>query len=87
MTDRVIALELNAPRPHLLQLLAQPEFALVRGGSGTGPFTLAQDGEELRLTRELPGPEDQPAVVETVQIAAAPVDAAVKRQEAVCPTR
>ncbi|RIX31950.1 ABC transporter substrate-binding protein [Sphingomonas edaphi] len=38
MTDRVIEMRLAAPRPNLLQLLAQPEFGLVRAGVGTGPF-------------------------------------------------
>ena len=38
MTDRVIEIRLSAPRPNLLQLLAQPEFALSREGLGTGPF-------------------------------------------------
>ena len=32
MTDRVIEIRLSAPRPNLLQLLAQPEFALIREG-------------------------------------------------------
>ena len=38
MTDRVIEIRLSAPRPNLLQLLAQPEFGLVRASVGTGPF-------------------------------------------------
>ena len=38
MTDRVIEIRLSAPRPNLLQLLAQPEMALTREGHGTGPF-------------------------------------------------
>ena len=38
MTDRVIEIRLRAPRPNLLQLLAQPEFGLIREGQGTGPF-------------------------------------------------
>ena len=38
MTDRVIEIRLSAPRPNLLQLLAQPDFALTREGLGTGPF-------------------------------------------------
>lgn len=40
MTDRVIEVRLHAPRPNLLQLLAQPELAIVREGQGTGPFRL-----------------------------------------------
>ncbi|HVF37609.1 MAG TPA: ABC transporter substrate-binding protein [Sphingomicrobium sp.] len=38
MTERVIEIRLTAPRPNLLQLLAQPEFGLVRASLGTGPF-------------------------------------------------
>ncbi len=38
MTDRVIEIRLRVPRPNLLQLLAQPQFAIVRNGHGTGPF-------------------------------------------------
>ena len=38
MTDRVIEVRLLAPRPNLLQLLAQPEFTITREGHGTGPF-------------------------------------------------
>ena len=38
MTDRVIEIRLLAPRPNLLQLLAQPELGLVRASVGTGPF-------------------------------------------------
>lgn len=38
MTDRVIEVRLLAPRPNLLQLLAQPEFSISRDGHGTGPF-------------------------------------------------
>lgn len=40
MTDRVIEVRLRAPRPNLLQLLAQPEFAIVRQGHGSGPFQI-----------------------------------------------
>jgi oligopeptide transport system substrate-binding protein len=38
MTDRVLEVRLRAPRPNLLQLLAQPAFAIVREGQGSGPF-------------------------------------------------
>src|SRR3954447_15990067 len=42
MTDRVIEIRLLAPRPNLLPLLAQPEFAILRDGRyGSGPFTLS----------------------------------------------
>src|SRR5205085_2657107 len=56
MTDRVIEIRLIGPRPNLLPLLAQPEFAILRNGQGTGPFTLsppAKPGGDLKLTRDL----------------------------------
>ena len=92
MTDRVLAIELGAPRPHLLQLLAQPEFALVREGEGGGPFSIAEPDERqeaeakddpLLLTRTLPGAEEvsQP-VSERVRLAAAPAEAAVRAFQA-----
>jgi len=58
MTDRVIEIQLIAPRPNLLPLLAQPEFAIVRNGYGTGPFRYSPSGEkggELKLSREIAG--------------------------------
>src|SRR4051794_27648166 len=38
MTDRVIEIQLVAPRPSLLSLLAQPEMAVMRANNGSGPF-------------------------------------------------
>ena len=62
MTERVIEIRLVAPRPHLLELLAQPDFALIREGVGSGPFrpravdaTGAPATAPLRLTRVLRG--------------------------------
>jgi oligopeptide transport system substrate-binding protein len=56
MTDRVIEIQLAAPRPNLLALLAQPELAILRSGFGTGPFQLDSalgPAGELRLVREI----------------------------------
>ncbi|MEO6361124.1 MAG: ABC transporter substrate-binding protein [Sphingomicrobium sp.] len=81
MTDRVIEFRLRAPRPNLLQLLAQPELAIISNGRGTGPFALSAkrgaDGD-LRLERqraELDGETDGP---EEVWLSAAGTDPAVK---------
>ncbi|MDQ3074278.1 MAG: ABC transporter substrate-binding protein [Pseudomonadota bacterium] len=70
MTDRVIEIRLASPRPNLLELLAQPEFALIREGLGSGPFALvapAKDAAEeatdrtvLKLTRRPPGVDGDP---------------------------
>lgn len=38
MTDDVLEISLKRPRPNFLQLLAQPEMAIVRGGEGSGPY-------------------------------------------------
>ena len=54
MTDRVIEIRLFAPRPYLLQLLAQPEFGLVRASVGIGPFHLPRPDDP-------PSPEDPDA--------------------------
>ena len=51
MTDRVVEIQLVAPRPNLLPILAQPEFAIVRGGEGTGPFRIVQTQKGQRLLR------------------------------------
>jgi oligopeptide transport system substrate-binding protein len=56
MTDRVIEIQLIAPRPSLLSILAQPEFAILRGNAGIGPFRAVPTGGsngELRLTRDV----------------------------------
>lgn len=81
MTDRVLEFRLRAPRPNLLQLLAQPELGIVSNARGTGPFTLSAkrgiDGE-LRLGRqpaELDGETEGP---EEVWLSAANTSAAVK---------
>jgi peptide/nickel transport system substrate-binding protein len=38
MTDEVIEISLKSPRPNFLQLLAQPEMAVIRAGEGSGPY-------------------------------------------------
>lgn len=41
VTPEVLEIRLLAPQPKLLELLAQPEMALVANGAGTGPLTIA----------------------------------------------
>ena len=74
MTDRVIEIQLVAPRPNLLSLLAQPEFAILRGDFGTGPFKVASTGApggELRLTREIVSSDEEETRHEEVLLAGA----------------
>jgi oligopeptide transport system substrate-binding protein len=81
MTDRVIEIQLVAPRPNLLPLLAQPEFAVIRNGYGTGPFSYSRTngpGGELRLKSEVMAPDEEVARREEVLLAGAPAADAVR---------
>ncbi len=50
MTGRVLEIRLVAPRPNFLQLLAQPEMAILVEGAGTGPYMATPaDGDRLLL--------------------------------------
>jgi oligopeptide transport system substrate-binding protein len=80
MTDRVIEIRLLAPRPNLLAVLAQPEFAVLRDGQfGTGPFhpdAKAGPHGEIRLAREVgSNDEDTPRREEILLSAAGPAGA------------
>jgi peptide/nickel transport system substrate-binding protein len=83
MTDRVIEIRLSAPRPHLLELLAQPDFALIREGVGSGPFVpqkpdatspprIAGASTPLRLTRVLRGVDGEASEREDVTLQVMP---------------
>ena len=81
MTDRVIEVQLVAPRPNLLSLLAQPDLAILRGSNGTGPFTAVPtggSGGELRLTREVATSDEEEARHEEVLLAGAPAADAIR---------
>jgi len=81
MTDRVIEIRLLAPRPNLLQLLAQPEFGLLRDGEGSGPFLLSDKPQPvgiLRLSREVAAPDGDESRREVVFLSGAPAAAAIR---------
>ena len=81
MTDRVIEIRLKAPRPSLLQLLAQPEFGIVRDAQGTGPFRIADEAEEqagLELERTITSADGEDSRREEVSLAAAAAPSAVQ---------
>jgi oligopeptide transport system substrate-binding protein len=80
MTDRVIEIRLAAPRPNLLSLLAQPEFAIIRNGQGTGPFTALPSGVagELRLSREIASPDEESSEREQLLLTGAPAEKAIQ---------
>lgn len=59
MTDNVLEISLRGPRPNFLQLLAQPEMAIILNDQGTGPYRLIGNeatGARLSLT---PSEEDE----------------------------
>lgn len=62
MTDRVIDIRLKSPRPNLLQLLAQPEMALLSGRDGSGPLRIERNTKGTLLLGPIPdGDPDTPA--------------------------
>ncbi|MCA1654353.1 MAG: ABC transporter substrate-binding protein [Sphingomicrobium sp.] len=84
MTDRVIEIHLAAPRPNLLQLLAQPEFAILRQTEGGGPFVLlpGKPEEPLHLRRTTPGADGDEEVREQVDLDGLPAPSAIARFKA-----
>src|SRR3546814_15833538 len=44
MTGGVIEIRLAAPRPYVLQMLAQPQMAILSREGGTGPYRRAKRG-------------------------------------------
>lgn len=79
MTDRVIEIQLSAPRPNLLSLLAQPELAIVRNGVGTGPFKIEEKAESgtLRLERSVENLETDETSTEEVLLSGKPAGESV----------
>ena len=49
MTGKVVEIRLKAPMPYLLEMLAQPEFGLVRNGYGSGPMQAKRLGDAMQL--------------------------------------
>jgi ABC-type transport system substrate-binding protein len=49
MTGKVVEIRLKAAMPYLLEMLAQPEFGLVRKGSGSGPMQAERLGDSMQL--------------------------------------
>jgi ABC-type transport system substrate-binding protein len=49
MTGKVVEIRLKAPMPNLLEIIAQPEFGLVRKGFGTGPMQAKRINGVMRL--------------------------------------
>jgi peptide/nickel transport system substrate-binding protein len=59
MTENVLEISLRAPRPNILQLLAQPEMGIIRNNAGTGPYR-AEPQPDRSILLGLPrGEEDE----------------------------
>jgi oligopeptide transport system substrate-binding protein len=58
MTDEVLEIALVTPRPNFLQLLAQPEMAVILGGRGTGPYHAVDEGGVVSLHPPVEEEED-----------------------------
>jgi oligopeptide transport system substrate-binding protein len=84
MTEEVLEISLRSPRPNFLQLLAQPEMAIIRNGQGTGPFQMLSHSNDLVPLR-LSGDEEETAeeweygTGTTVQLRSEPATVAVAR--------
>ncbi len=50
MTGEVIEIRMAAPRPFVLQMLAQPQMAVLSRDGGTGPYRSVRRGNALSLT-------------------------------------
>ncbi len=81
MTDRVIEIQLLAPRPNLLAMLAQPELAILQGNEGSGPFKELPAGGasgDVRLSREISLGDSEEPQREEVLLAGAAADGAIQ---------
>jgi len=85
MAGRVVEIRLSSPVPMLLQLLAQPELALIRGpienGGGSGDMRLVRDGATAVLAMKPPAARGIPEAADWEQyVRALNVRAAGARQ-------
>lgn len=61
MTNSVVEIRLAEPQSNLLELLAQPEMAVMRAGRGTGPYRIFRPLPRSTVLRPvLPETEDEP---------------------------
>jgi ABC-type oligopeptide transport system substrate-binding subunit len=49
MTGKVVEIRLKAPMPYLLEMIAQPEFGLVKKGFGSGPMIAKKFDQAMQL--------------------------------------
>lgn len=80
MTGKVVEIRLKAPMPYLLEMLAQPEFGLVRKGFGSGPMQAEKLGQAMQLRlRELDEKGEIVLAAESVTLRSAEASLALAR--------
>ncbi len=85
MTGEVLEIRLKSPEPNFLQLLAQPEMAVLRSGTGTGPYQIhSRRGPVVRMrpTPELLDEDETAEIIDEsrdVRVRAEPASLAVAR--------
>jgi ABC-type transport system substrate-binding protein len=85
MAQRVVEIRLKGPMPDFLQLLAQPELGLTKGGKGSGPMSLTREDAAalLRLnspeSRGLPQEQGWEADVRELTVRSLPARQAIER--------
>lgn len=80
MTGKVVEIRLKAPMPYLLEMIAQPEFGVVRRGFGSGPMAAKKFEQAMRL--QLKSLDEKGETVldnETVTLRSAPASLALAR--------
>ena len=85
MAGRVIEIRLSSPVPMLLQLLAQPELAMMRGVGGTGDMVLERRGPAAVLAmkppaaRGIPEEADWKEYVRAIELRAESAESAIEQ--------
>ncbi len=87
MTGQVVEIRLKSPEPNFLQLLAQPEMAILRSGGGSGPYGIHSRRDGVIRLRPRPDPEaiEEPGEEvpidenEDLRVRAEPADMAIAR--------
>ena len=62
MTGKVVEIRLKAPMPYLLEMIAQPEFGIVRKGFGSGPMQAKKFEQAMQLRLRGVDEEGNPAL-------------------------
>ncbi|MGB5077188.1 MAG: ABC transporter substrate-binding protein [Sphingorhabdus sp.] len=80
MTGKVVEIRLKAPMPYLLEMIAQPEFGLVRRGFGSGPMQAKKFQQAMRLQLKGTNEKGEPILEnETVTLRSATASLALAR--------